>query len=250
MFSAKPTDGIPVHTTNKEEFIQEQSDKANEVLENFDINAAGKLVQKRYPSTRLLSDDVLLSEDEKDEAEPAPKKSRPIGENNANQSVAKVDEAPKPAKVQNAQPNTAVAPKVNIPKKRNDSVGNINNGAANNRKKAPVNRQGNGRAAAWNMNRPLATKDSWQMDNNAPMRNNNNNRNNSFDNRGGQSGNNRSFVNEDFTRRSNFGNNDGLNGNNEGNESYMRRMNLLMSAMSNSNYGGGNGAGNRSFNRF
>lgn len=255
VFSAKPTDGIPVQTTNKEEFIQDQSAKANELLENFDINAAGKLIQKRYPSTRLLSDDVLLSEDEKEETEPAPKKARQAGENNAPQSAAKVAESAKPAKVQNAQANAVASPKANIPKKRNDNVGNANNGNANIRKKAPMNRQGNGqqgngRAAAWNMNRPQASKDSWQMDNNAPLRNN---RNNSFDNRGGGGliSNNRSFGNEDFTRRSNFGN-DGLNsGGNDGGDSYVRRMNLLMSAMSSNNYGGGNGAGNnRSFNRF
>lgn len=253
MFAAKPTDGIPVQTTNKEEFIQEQSAKAGEVLENFDINAAGKLVQKRYPSARLLSDDVLLSEDEKDEAEPAPKKTKTTGETNANQSAAKVDEAPKPAKVQNAQTSAAAAPKANVPKKRNDSVGNSNNGTANIRKKLPMNRQGNGqqgngRAAAWNMNRPMASKEPWQLDNNSSMRNT---RNNNFDNRGGQMSNNRNFGNEDFTRRSNFGI-DGLNGGggNDGNDSYMRRMDLLMSAMSNNNYGGGSGAGNRSFNRF
>lgn len=252
MFSAKPSDGIPVQTTNKEEFIQEQSAKANEVLENFDINAAGKLVQKRYPSTRLLSDDVLLSEDEKDDAEPAPKKTKTAGETNANQAAAKVEESPKPVKAQNAQAGAAVAPKANIPKKRNEPVGNANNGNANIRKKPPMNRQGNGqqgngRAAAWNLSRPVASKEPWQMDNNSSMRNS---RNNSFDNRGGQhNNNNRNFGNEDFTRRSNYGN-DGLNAGGNDNNGYMRRMDLLMSAISNNNYGGGNAAGNRSFNRF
>lgn len=222
-------------------------------MENFDINAAGKLIQKRYPSTRLLSDDVLLSEDEKEETEPAPKKARAAGENNAPQSTGKVAESPKPAKVQNAQTNAVAAPKANVPKKRNDSVANANNGNANIRKKAPMNRQGNGqqgngRAAAWNMNRPQASKDTWQMDNNTSMRNNRNNSN--FDNRSGLNSNNRSFGNEDFTRRSNYGN-DGLNsGGIDGGDSYVRRMNLLMSAMSNNNYGGGNSASNRSFNRF
>lgn len=254
MFSGKPSDGVPVQSTNKEEFIQEQGEKAAEVLENFDINAAGKLVQKRYPSTRLLSDDVLLSEDEKDEAEPLPKKTKTGGDSNANQSAPKVDESPKPAKAQNASANAAAAPKANAPKKRNDSVGNANNGNANIRKKAPMNRQGtgNGRANAWNLgSRPMQTEKPWA--DNSPMRNNRGN--NNYDNRGGQMNNNRNFGNEDFTRRSNY-NDDGMNGggNDGDNNSYMRRMGLLMSAMSNSSYGGNLGSGlgsnNRSFNRF
>lgn len=100
--AAKPVDGVPSGSgpTNQEDLTTEQLDMAAEGMEDFDIIAAAKLVQKHHPSTLLSSDIVLLSDDEEDTGEPLPKRTRVATEAGGSQAAPKVAEPAKQAKTQ------------------------------------------------------------------------------------------------------------------------------------------------------
>lgn len=254
MNTGKPIEGTPINPSIKEEFVQEQSAKAAEILEKFDINAAGKLVQKRHPAGFIINDELLLSEDEEDGPEP-PKRGRigKVAPNGVNPEVPVVEK-----KVEKAQPTPVQ--KTNIPK-RNDNVNRTTNANDNNlpkRKKAPqTNRPANNNnrlTAAKNQSRalpPMRLMDNLDLLpslSDSLMRNN---RNNDFDYDNRSMGNNRNFGNEDFTRRPN--NSNKLGGGLDLSDNYNRGFGFG----SGGNFGnndlpkyGGNGGGNNNSRLF
>lgn len=69
----QPIEKAPVEQTAGEQALQQQSKTAKSLLGEFDLNEAGKLVQKRRPVASILDEELLLSEDEADNP-PAAKK--------------------------------------------------------------------------------------------------------------------------------------------------------------------------------
>lgn len=56
----------PVQNTAGELVLQQHSKTAKTLLGDFNLNEAGKMVQKRRPATSILDEELLLSEDEAD----------------------------------------------------------------------------------------------------------------------------------------------------------------------------------------
>lgn len=75
-FTDPPIDKAPAQSTAGEQVLQQHSKTAKTLLGDFNLNEAGKLVQKRRPATSILDEELLLSEDEAETA-PTPKKSAP-----------------------------------------------------------------------------------------------------------------------------------------------------------------------------
>lgn len=79
---------VPALNTAGEQVLQQQSKTAKTLLSDFDLNEAGKLVQKRRPANSILDEELLLSEDEADNGQASKKP----GPDNETKDVAK----PKP----------------------------------------------------------------------------------------------------------------------------------------------------------
>lgn len=79
MFTDPSTDKAPVQNTAGEQVLQQHSKTAKTLLGDFNLNEAGKLVQKRRPATSILDEELLLSEDEAETA-PTSKKTAPENE--------------------------------------------------------------------------------------------------------------------------------------------------------------------------
>lgn len=97
-----PLEKVPAQNSAGEQMLQQQSKTAKTLLSDFDLNEAGKLVQKRRPANSILDEELLLSEDEGDNAQ-ASKKQLP---DNETKDVAKpkppnktVDHSPQADKV-------------------------------------------------------------------------------------------------------------------------------------------------------
>lgn len=148
----KPRDGVPTETTNKETLLQQQADKAAEILEGFDITAAAKLVQKRrLPFGNIITDEHRLSDDES-----TPVENNQRGERRApfrpgqGDGVKKAKLAAAPAANQSAKQNTAQqAVKKQGQAAATPNKANAGNAAKNN---ANANTANNGNRPARNLN--------------------------------------------------------------------------------------------------
>lgn len=67
-FTDPPLDKVPAQNTPGEQVLQQHSKTAKTLLGDFNLNEAGKLVQKRRPATSILDEELLLSEDETETA--------------------------------------------------------------------------------------------------------------------------------------------------------------------------------------
>lgn len=219
----KPIEGVPGAQSQTDAVVDQQAAKAEETLEDFDITAAAKLVRKRYPIGPIISDEILMSDDED---EPDVKKPRVIPA-----EESKTDSKP----ADNGQFN---APAQRVIKKRNDSFNKPNvevpaTAAANaanlaKNKKRRVQRPG----------KPMGGIQSSSADNGS--------QNTSFD--GG-------FANNDFTRRPNrsgnssFNDGDKFNDNFNMRDNFTRMMDIMDRGDRGDNFNRGGGAGGGNFNR-
>lgn len=73
IIAEQPIDKIPAERTPGEQVLQQHSKTAKSLLGDFNLNEAGKMVQKRRPAASILDEELLLSEDEPDNP-PAAKK--------------------------------------------------------------------------------------------------------------------------------------------------------------------------------
>lgn len=154
IFLDKPRDGVPTETTNKETLLQQQADKAAEILEGFDITAAAKLVQKRrLPFGNIVTDEHRLSDDESTPVENNQRGERraPFRPGQAD-GVKKAKLAAAPAANQAAKQNTAqqAVKKQGQTAATPNKAANAGNAAKNNASNA--NSANNGNRPARNLN--------------------------------------------------------------------------------------------------
>lgn len=83
IFTDQPIDKAPVERTPGEQVLQQHTKTAKTLLGDFNLNEAGKLVQKRRPAASILDEEMLLSEDE---AENPPAAKKPIAETEAKET--------------------------------------------------------------------------------------------------------------------------------------------------------------------
>lgn len=142
IFTDPPLDKIPVDRTAGEQHLQQQSKTAKTLLGDFNLNEAGRMVQKRRPAASILDEELLLSEDET--------------ENPTATKKAAADVEPK-------EPKAAAVPAVDKPqqspvnKPAKIMGGNVQGGIPQKRKKimnrSPSNsRPGNNAGPPMNMN--------------------------------------------------------------------------------------------------
>lgn len=96
-FTDQPIDKAPVEQTHGDQVLLQHSKTAKTLLGDFNLNEAGKMVQKRRPASSILDEELLLSEDESDNP-PAAKKAVTETENKETKPSAaeKPQQADKP----------------------------------------------------------------------------------------------------------------------------------------------------------
>lgn len=101
----QPIDKALVERTPGEQVLQQHSKTAKTLLGDFNLNEAGKMVQKRRPAASILDEEMLLSEDE---VENPPAGKKPINETETKET--------KPATVNTGdKPQQADKPNLNKP---------------------------------------------------------------------------------------------------------------------------------------
>lgn len=273
----KPFEGIPVAQNGTEVVAKKEAEEASKEVEEFDINAAAKLIKRRLPSAQLLSDELLLSEEETDE--PVIKRLRTTTE-----SIAPIERQEKQQvqKVEVVKDVPVIKPNAVRKQQRNDNAPIVQNKKPNNRQQSQQ-QQNNARTAAGialaqKLDTVLSALPATRNDN-FNLRNQNNSFNDSFGNNdsdftrrpfrggggGGNNGNNNG--NSNFDNGSNYGRNDNFSGRSDnfnskltgrGNDNFNRNDNFGRFGTGNSfngnnsggNYGSGSGSfgGGRSFN--
>lgn len=160
--------------------VDQQITKAEESLENFDLTAAAKLVRKRFPIGQIISDEILMTEDE---AEPEIKKLKFI-------AGEPIESEMKPT--ENTQAIAASPPAAIVVNKLNDSVSKPVNDATVSAPIVNVAKNKNRRGGRQRNGKPTG---GIKPANNDNINQNNSYKNSSFDASVGAS--------NDFTRRPN-----------------------------------------------
>lgn len=100
-FTDQPLDKVPADRTAAEQVLQQHSKTAHSLLSDFNINEAGKLVQKRRPAASILDEEMLLSEDEADNQPPAKKQAVDTETKEAKTSATNTNDKPQQVDKQN-----------------------------------------------------------------------------------------------------------------------------------------------------
>ncbi|XP_031631432.1 ribosomal L1 domain-containing protein CG13096-like [Contarinia nasturtii] len=98
----QPLDKTPVDRTAGEQVLQQHSKMAHSLLGDFNINEAGKLVQKRRPAASILDEEMLLSEDEADNQPPTKKPLTETETKDVKPAITNTPEKPQQMDKQNA----------------------------------------------------------------------------------------------------------------------------------------------------